>query len=451
MRQPALTLALLMKVGSLASAWIPQAGPGSSAAAQDRDPLVGDPSWEVEDRLFGHDQMQHWGFSQALALDGDRALVGAWGADVAGDPDRGAAYVFVRQGKEWVEQTQLLASDGAAGDRFGRSVALYGDTAVIGAPLATIGSHTFQGAVYVFERSGGMWAETGKLLAADGVAQDRLGSSVAIAGSTIVAGADGADINGNSAQGAAYIFEKETGSWIQQDKLFDPDGQSADLFGNSASLDGDTILIGAESANVEGDPSRGAAYVFTRTGRAWMLEQRLLASDGENPDEFGFSVALDGDVALIGARQKTIDGNLRQGAAYVFRRTGAIWEEEQRLTASDGQTDSYFGWSVALDGNLALVGGRLDFPGETQQGVVYEFRRDGPAWVEVQRLEAPVGHGLDGFGEAISLTRTRALISNNSNVLVQPPGGTAWIFRRPVLFEDGFESGDPSAWTQTVQ
>ncbi len=408
------------------------------------------PRWEVEARIFGSDQTSMWGFGNAVALDGETALVGAWGADVGGATDRGAAYVFVREGDEWVEQAQLLASDGAEGDRFGWSVALDGDTAIVAAPFATVEGQTFQGAVYVFERSVDGWTEVQKLLASDGAAQDRLGWSVAIEEDTILAGAIHAWINGNNFQGAVYAFATQEGVWIEVDKLFDPEGQVADLFGSAAALQGDTALIGAHSASIDGDPGRGASYVFQRIGTAWLLEQKLLASDGTNPDQFGGSVALDHTTALIGADQKTIDGNVRQGAAYVFRRNGTTWVEEQRLTASNGHAESSFGLSAALDGHLALVGAELDFPNNPERGVVYEFRYEDGAWVEVQWFAAPIGHGLDDFGESIALTHERLLVGNHDNTSVQPPGGTAWIFRRPVLFEDGFESGDTGSWDQTV-
>jgi hypothetical protein len=425
--------------------------PPTAGASVGRDTSGEPPPWEVEDRLFAHDQVQFWGFGGDVALDGDTALVGAGGADVAGETDRGATYVFVRQGEEWVEQAQLLAFDGAEADRFGSSVSLSGDTAVVGAPFATVDGETFQGAAYVFQFLGGGWLPREKLVASDGEEQDRLGWSVAIDGDTIVAGAVFVDVNGNQSQGAAYVFTRQDGLWTEAGKLFDPEGQPGDLFGGATALQGDTALIGADSANIEGDPNRGAAYVYRRIGSAWVLEQELLASDGGNPDQFGFSVALEGDVALIGAWQKPIEGSVAQGAAYVFRRSGTSWSEEQRLTASDGHDFSFFGWSAALDDHLALIGGRHDFPEENQQGVVYEYRYREGAWEEIQRFAAPIGHGIDGFGQSIALTGERVLISNPSNFLVQPPGGTAWIFRRPVLFEDGFESGDVSAWTQVVQ
>jgi hypothetical protein len=400
----------------------------------------------VEDRLFAHDQVDNWGFGNAVALDGDRAIVGAWRADIGGEPDRGAAYVFVRQDDEWVEEAQLLAFDGAEGDRFGYSVALSGDTAVVGAPLVTVGNATFRGAAYVFQIIGGGWLPREKLLASDGAAHDQLGRAVAIQGDTLLAGAPSADIDGTS-QGAAYVYTRQGGLWSESQKLFDEEGLLADLFGNAVSIDGETAVIGAYSANIGGNVNQGAAYVYSLVDGTWLLEQKLVASDGANPDQLAWSVAVRGDVALIGARQKIIDGHEAHGAAYVFRRDGTTWSEEQRLTPSDGQDLGFFGWAVALEGHVVLVGARHDFPGANAQGVVYEYRRNNGLWEEIQRFEAPIGQGLDGFGQALALDSRRALISSRTNDLVFPLGGTVWVYGRPVLFEDGFESGSTAAWT----
>jgi hypothetical protein len=408
------------------------------------------PPWPVEERLFAHDQVDNWGFGNAVALDGDRAIVGASRADINGEANRGAAYVFVRQGGEWVEETQLLAFDGAEGDHFGSSVALSGDTAVVGAPLANVDGQTFRGAAYVFQIVGGGWLPREKLRASDGVAQDRLGWSVAIDGDTLLASAIAAEIDGNPNQGATYVYTRRGGLWSESQKLFDERGMLADAFGSSLALQGDTALVGAHSANIGGNINQGAAYVYSRVDGTWLLEQKLLASDGTNPDQLGWSVALHGDLAVIGAWQKVVDGNAAHGAAYVFRRSGTTWTEEQRLTPSDGHEFTFFGWAVAVKDHLALIGARHDFPGANQQGVVYEFRRS-TTWDEVQRLEAPVSEGLDGYGEALALDSRRALIASRTNDVVFPLGGTVWVHGRPVLFEDGFESGGTAAWSVVVQ
>jgi hypothetical protein len=406
------------------------------------------PSWPEEARLFGDDQQQFWSFGSDVALDGDTAIVGADGADIGGVTDQGAAYVFVRRGRDWIQEAQLLADDGAESDRFGRSVALQGDTAVVGSIFANVDGQSAEGAVYVFTRSGTTWAQLQKLTASDGDALDWLGGAVAIDGYTILAGAwqeeGGVNAEGCQGSGAAYVFVEQGGLWVEEAKLFDPDGECSDLFGHDVDLEGDLALVGANST-INGSAG-GSAYVYTRAGASWSLEEELVASDGAMIDQFGYSVALDRDAALIGAYQKEIDGNSQQGAAYVFRRTGASWLEEQRLTASDGQTGARFGWGVELLGNLALVGAP-DMPGG---GVVYEFRLGEGVWMEVQGFSAPVSHGLDQFGRSMSLTPERLLVADTANVAVNPPGGTAWIFGRPVLFSDGFESGSTSAWDQVV-
>lgn len=411
----------------------------------------GEPAfWPVEDRLFAHDQVDNWGLGNAVALDGNRAIVGASRADINGEANRGAAYVFARQGGKWVEEAQLLAFDGDEGDFFGASVALSGDTAVVGAPLVTVGDDTFRGAAYVFQIIGGGWLAREKLLASDGASGDRLGSAVAVWGDTLMAGAPSADIDGVS-QGAAYVYTRHDGLWSQSQKLFDEEGALADLFGNALALTEDMALVGAYSANIAGNTNQGAAYMYSRVGATWLLEQKLLASDGANPDQFGWSVALDGDVALVGAWQKMVDTFEAHGAAYVFRRSGTSWIEEQRLLPSEGQEMSFFGQAVALDGHVALIGAEHDFPGANQQGVVYEFRRSDGLWREIQRFTAPIGQGIDSFGEALALDSRRALIANRTNDLVLPLGGTVWVFGRPVLFADGFESGDTTAWSLVAQ
>lgn len=448
-RRRDLTLGVALLAGAVGLGLAGQGAPGSYATAERRRPSplrgLGDPppGWPLEAHLFASDQGPFWSFGQDVALDGDTAIVGAEGATIDGNQDQGAAYVFVRQDGLWVEQARLLASDGAEGDEFGWAVALDGDYGVVGARQADIGIQTAQGAAYVFRRVDGQWTQVQKLVASDGDSGDQFGASAAMTGETMLIAARGAD-----GGGAVYMFVKDGFAWIEEEKLFDPKAGDSDGFGHDVALDGDTMLIGAANALIDGAPSQGAAYVYARVGSEWVLEQKLLASDGDASDAFGYAVALDRDTALIGAEQKDIDGNLRQGAAYVFRRHGTTWVEEQRLTASDGEADGSFGSGAAVLGPLALVGGETDFEGDPERGVIYEFRHQDGAWVEIQQFAAPEGNDLDHFGRVLSLTSDRLLTSNGSGAT--PPGGAAWVFRRPTLFEDGFESGDTDSWDAVV-
>ena len=333
-------------------------------------------TWSPQRKLTASDGAANDEFGTSVALSGDTALVGADRADVSGNADQGAAYVFVRSGTSWNQQAKLTASDGAANDYFGWSVALSGDTALVGAYWADVGGNADQGAAYVFGRSGTSWNQQAKLTAPDGAADDYFGGSVALSGDTALVGAYLADVSGNVDQGAAYVFvpDPNTGAWNQQQKLTTTDGAAGDLFGLSVALAGDTALVGAPYKN-DTFQWQGVAYVFVRSGASWNPKARLTASDGAAYDEFGVSVALAGDAALVGAPFADVGGNANQGAAYVFGRSGANWSEQAKLTAPDGASGDLFGWSVALSGDTALVGAiRADVGGNTDQGAAYVYR-----------------------------------------------------------------------------
>jgi hypothetical protein len=257
-----------------------------------------------------------------VALDGDTAVIGAYRSDDSGTTWNGAAYVFTRIGGIWAEQAKLLASDKAYRDYFGTSVALDGDTAVIGASLSDDSGTTDNGAAYVFTRAGGIWTEQAKLLASDKAREDYFGYSVALDGDTAVIGATGvyggtgphSDENTN---GAAYVFTRVDGIWTEQAKLLASD-KAGDAFGRSVALDGDTAVIGAFLSDDSGTTGNGAAYAFTRIGGIWTEQAKLLASDKADGDEFGSSVALDGDTAVIGASRSDDSGTINNGGAYAF-------------------------------------------------------------------------------------------------------------------------------------
>ena len=251
-----------------------------------------------------------------FALHGDELLLQV--------DDAGAQYPLVVD--PFVQQAELTASDGAAGDQFGFSIALSGDgnTAVVGAFGHTVNGNVYQGAAYVFTNSGGNWSQQAELSASDGAAGDWFGDSVALSGDgkTAVLGAYGHAVNGNQIQGAAYVFTNSAGSWSQQAELTASDGEYDDEFGISVAMssDGNTALVGALFHTVNGNRYQGAAYVFTNSAGSWSQQQELTASDGAGGDLFGNSVTLssDGNTALAGAPYHTVNGNANQGAAYTF-------------------------------------------------------------------------------------------------------------------------------------
>ncbi len=399
--------------------------------------------WVAEGRLFGSKQQSTWNFGASVALSEGRALVGASSAAVEGETQQGEAYIFRFENGAWVEEQRLTASDGDATDFFGWSVALDGDTAFVGAFAQGDGSDLFRGAVYVFRRFGAVWLEVQKLQASDGDAQDHFGIAIDFDHGTLLVGARGSG-PGNATGGAAYAFINDGSEWVEEDKLFDPLTEPSHAFGGSVSLRGERALIGARN------DGHGTAYTFTRSGDVWSLEQKLEASDASTPSKFGWSVALWGQTAAVGAPQKPVDGDDRRGLVYVFRLDEGTWTEVQQLSGSGTHMDSKFGESLAIEGNTLLVDAEEDFQSQNQQGIVYEFRDIDSNWSEIQKFRAPMGDGLDDFGEAMAFDRGKVIIGNSGNFVVSPLGGTAWIFLKPAIFQDGFESGTTARWDTVV-
>ncbi len=255
------------------------------------------------------------------------------------------------------EVAKLIASDAAAFDSFGTSVAVSGDTAVVGVWLDDhVGGNTDEGSAYVFVRSGGVWAQQAKLIASDAAANDRFGLSVAVSGDTVVVGAHFDDHAVGIDHGSAYVFVRSGGVWTQQQKLIASDAAADDQFGYSVAVSGDTAVVGAWADNHLGGNDAGSAYVFVRSGVVWIEQAKLIASDAELFENFGNSVAVSGDTAVVGARNDNYPGGVQAGSAYVFVRSGGGWTQQVKLTPSDAAVSDEFGISVAVSGDTAVVG-----------------------------------------------------------------------------------------------
>jgi len=340
----------------------------------------------------------------------------------------------------WGETQKLLASDGAKGDYFGYFVSLDGDTVLIGAPY----DDGYKGSVYVFTRTGTTWTQQAKLLASDGSAGDMFGYFVSLDGDTALIAASLDDDNGVDS-GSAYVFTRTGTTWTQQAKLLASDGAADDQFGCSISLDGDTALIGANCTDDNGVDS-GSAYVFTRTGTTWTQQAKLLASDGSAGDQFSFyGASLDGDTALIGAVYED-DKGVDSGSAYVFTRTGTTWTQQAKLLASDGVAGDWFGYFISLDGDTALIGALQDDDNGKDSGSAYVFTRNGTTWTQQAKLLASDGARMDIFGNDVSLDGDTALIGavqdddngfQSGSAYVFTRSGTTWTQQQKLLASDG--------------
>jgi hypothetical protein len=295
---------------------------------------------------------------------------------------------------------KLLADDNAAGDNFGYAVAVDGGTAVIGAPYDD--NH---GSAYVFVRSAeGSWSQQAKLVAGDSAADDNFGSAVAVDGGTAVIGAPNNDSRGTDS-GSAYVFVRAAdGSWSQEARLSAADGTADDYFGTSVSVDGDTAVIGAKNCNYDTGACPGSAYVFARSVHAWGQQAKLVVINSSPYAIFGRSVSVSGDIALIGSDGYDANG-FPAGAAFVFVRTvGGGWVQEAKLATSDASENDSFGCSVAVDGNTALIGSNF-------AGSAYIFvRSSGGAWNQEAKLRPGDAFSENYFSSSVSISGDTAVI-----------------------------------------
>lgn len=335
-------------------------------------------AWSLQQQVFASDGAANEVFGTSVSISNDTAIVGAPFARVGANFGQGAAYVFVRSGTTWTLQQKLSSSSGATGDQFGYSVSIDGDLAVAGAPNALV---NLRGAAYVFNRSGATWSQEAILTASDFGFMDNLGTSVAISGETVVAGAPKADIDVTSNQGAGYVFVRSGTMWSEQAKLTGSLASADALSGSSVAISGDTIVIGAPFDDVVANGDLGSAYVFLRSGTMWTQQARLTAPGGATNDQFGASVAIFGDRAIIGAPFNDANGNSNQGAAYLFSRTGTNWNQTQKLVDLNGAAEDRYGTSVAVYMDKILIGAPFSdatistplVPAATDQGAVSAF------------------------------------------------------------------------------
>lgn len=346
-------------------------------------------------------------FGSAVAVDGDTMVVGATQEDPGGVDNAGAAYVFIRTNGVWVQQVKLVASDATRDSAFGASVAIDGNTAVVGAPGAAASS----GKAYIFERTGAVWVETAKLVGQPQLANTVFGTSVEISGARVIVG--------SPLSSSAYVFERASGDWPLEQKLFT--NESGTRFGQSVAIIGNTAVVGATKDGSAGAEA-GAAFVFAFTNDLWEVEATLTVGVGVRTDEFGSSVTLDGETVIVGARFRDDAGD-NAGAAYVFTRDESAWQQQAKLLAIGGQPADEFGASVSLKGDMALVGA----PGSNLEGedfgAAHLFAREGEIWTEVDQLQDSAPSKAAGFGKQVALERGVAIVgSPNDNDGAQDAG-----------------------------
>jgi hypothetical protein len=347
-----------------------------------------------------------------------------------------------------VQTAELTASDGADSDSLGTSVAISGSTIAAGAPGYSLGDNDGEGGVYVFAEPASGWhnaTQTAELTPSDPVGSDALGTSVAISGSTIAAGAADHTVGPNAQQGAVYVFDEPASGWhdaTENAELTASDGAPGDSLGDSVAISGATIAAGADSHTVGANSGQGAVYVFTEPASGWQNATQtaeLTTSDGASGDGLGDSVAISGATIAAGATSHSLGGDGGQGAVYVFAEPASGWHDAiqtAELTASDGASSDALGVSVAISGSTIVAGAADHTVGpNAQQGAVYVFDEPASGWrdaTENAELTTSDGATGDELGDSVAISGTTIVAGAQNHTVGGISGqGAAYAFAEP--------------------
>lgn len=363
-------------------------------------------------------------FGIAVALAGDYALVGAHRDRPKGSYS-GAAYVFARTATGWQQKAKLIPGDIDSYHRFGWSVAMSGDYAIIGAK-GDFHSGKNSGSAYIFKRQsadGASWREQIKLVKSGAARDEEFGYAVALQGEYAVVGAWGEE----EGRGAAYVYQLQGSDWIEQARLVAGNRAAEDRFGGAIAIDGNHILIGAPQP-----AGRGAAYIFARGQNGWQQQLQLSANEAAAGDAFGHAVALAGDYAFVAAPGDDDRGE-DAGAVYVFKRNAAgSWQQSLKLHAAAGAAGDGFGSALASSGARLLAGAYHDDERGANSGSAHLFTRNtgaGQEWIEQAKLTANDGAAGDEFGIAVALDVQHAVVGAWYHDEKSADAGAAYLYR----------------------
>ncbi len=335
-------------------------------------------------------------FGSGVAVSGGTAVVSAPQDDDGGD-QAGAAWVYLRDSSGWTPVQKIVPPSGTTVVGYGNQVRMSGDTLVVSATFDS-GSDVY-GAVYVHTRDGGAWSHAATVWSADGADEDFFGTSIAVSGSTIAVGA--ARVTGMGTEtGACHVYTIDGDDCVEVAELSPSDGTDADAFGQAVAVSGDLLAVGA--------PGADAVYVYRDQGGLWTEEARLEAPGALIGARFGERVAVDGDRVLVGVYRDDSLGSLA-GQVVLYTWGGGGWPLEATLTATDGEAGDQFGESVAIEGDTLVIGANKDADQGASAGAAYVFRYEDGAWLEQAKLLSSTGAAYDRFGE-VSVSGDQVLV-----------------------------------------
>ncbi|MBW4493763.1 MAG: hypothetical protein KME26_11890 [Oscillatoria princeps RMCB-10] len=406
------------------------------AVPAEESPIAGAPKQiALAHKLQPADLKGNSKFSHSVAISGDWAIAGASWASARSKDCAGAAYIFQHSNGAWEQKQKLQPAKLQGGDWFGSSVAISGDWAIVGASCAGAPGSKRAGAAYIFQYESGSWQQKQKLQPADLQRNDFFGSTVAISDGWAIVGASDADAPGKENVGAAYIFQCENGVWEEKQKLQPAQLQRGDCFGSAVAISGGWAIVGAIYTDAAGFDSAGAAYLFQCESGVWQQKHKLKAAELQTDEEFGISVAISGDWAIVGASGAGVPGQEKAGAAYVFQCESGVWQQKHKLQPADLQGGERFGHSVSVCDGWAIVGvGRAGAAGKQNAGAAYIFQCENGVWQQKRKLQPEELQPDDRFGCAVAISGSRAMVgAGYARTSGKSRAGAAYVFEGEVL------------------
>lgn len=346
-------------------------------------------------------------FGFAVSIDGNFAIVGAYGDDVGANADQGSVSFYQFNGSNWVLLQKVTDATGAAGDLFGVSVAISGNYAVVGSSRDDVGLNTDQGSASIYQYNGSNWVFMQKITDATGASGDYFGVSVSIAGNFAIIGEYGDDVGINVDQGSITIYQFNGTNWLLMQKITDATGAINDFFGVSVAVSGNYAIAGARNDDAGANTDQGSASIYQFNGTNWVLMQKITDAAGNVNDWFGASVSVSGNYAVIGASKEDVGTNTVQGTASIYQFNGTNWVFVQKFSDPNGGSGDFFGASVHISGDYAIVGAFNQKVGTfSAQGTASIYVRLGAGWAILQHITDPMGNANDRFGVSVSIDGT---------------------------------------------
>jgi hypothetical protein len=312
--------------------------------------------------------------------------------------------------------------------RFGVAVSISGDYAAVSATEDTLTAGTFCGSVYIYKRTNGAWALQTRLLPPDAAHGDYFGTSVSFSGDDLMVGSPYKDNGAIQNQGAAYIFHRSGDNWSLQQKLLASDGITGATFGFNVIIKGDVAVVSAPTMKVGSNEKQGAVYIFTRSGTTWTQQPKITANDGIAGLDFGSSISLDGDYLAVGAVGAKLNG-IMNGAAYIFVKGGNTWTQQTKILSTTPTPNGYFGCSVSLEGDLVVVGASDEVYAQIETGTAHIYRRSGALWNHQTLLYSNTPEYDNRFGTKVFIRSGYIFISAPGEVMADIKSGAVSIYR----------------------